>query len=226
MGGISTSIKDKCRSSTVNVGQGEGDDEFLIVRLDNFNPAICVVNCYGEQEDREGKDKVQARWARLRVELDKIKARGEECLLVGDLNKLVGNNMFGVTGNHSKVSMGGRLVRELIASKEYFLVNNMELARGGPFTRVDPADPREKSCLDLIIGSVGLRPYVESLVIDSNREHAMKRGVFKKGKFKVTFSDHFTIICKLKNLPGNSMRKEKVVRWNLKKEGGGTGIES
>ena len=154
MGGISTSIKDKWRSSTVNVGQGEGDDEFLIVRLDNFNPAICVVNCYGEQEGREGKDKVQARWARLRVELDKIKARGEECLLVGDLNKLVGNDMFGVTGNHSKVSMGGRLVRELIASEEYFLVNNMELARGGPFTRVDPADPREKSCLDLIIGSV------------------------------------------------------------------------
>ena len=48
MGGISTSIKDKWRNFTVNVGEGIEDDEFLITRLDNFNPTICIINYYGE----------------------------------------------------------------------------------------------------------------------------------------------------------------------------------
>ena len=52
MGGISTSFKDKMSADTVNVGQGADEDEYLIVRLEQFKPAICVINCYGEQEGR------------------------------------------------------------------------------------------------------------------------------------------------------------------------------
>ena len=182
MGGISTSIKDNWRTSTVHMGEGEGDDEFLIVRLDNFNPPICIVNYYGEQEGSSGKDLVEAKWARLRMELDKIRVRGDQCLCIGDFNKLIGNDELGVIGNHSKISCGGKLVRELLATEDYCLVNNMTNAKGGPFTRVDPADPNIKSCLDLLICSIGLRPFIESLIIDSNREHTMKRAVFKNGK--------------------------------------------
>ena len=54
---ISTSINDKWRNYTVNVREGTEDDEYLITRLDNFSPAICVINCYGEQEGRVGKEK-------------------------------------------------------------------------------------------------------------------------------------------------------------------------
>ena len=127
---------------------------------------------------------------------------------------------MGVIGNHSKISCGGKLVRELLATEDYCLVNNMTNAKGGPFTRVDPADPNIKSCLDLLICSIGLRPFIESLIIDSNREHTMKRAVFKNGKFCITYSDHFTLILKMKNLPRNHTRKEKQIRWNLKKQGG------
>ena len=81
----------------------------------------------------------------------------------------------------------------------------------GPFTRVDPADPNNKSCLDLIICSAYLRPFIDKLIIDSNRNYAMKRAVFKDGKFKITYADHFTMILYM---------KKKLIRWNLKKEGG------
>ena len=70
MGGISTSVKDTYKNDTVKLCEGIEDDEFLIIRLDNFNPAICIVNCYGEQEGRVGKDEVEAKWARLKKELD------------------------------------------------------------------------------------------------------------------------------------------------------------
>ena len=220
MGGICTAVKDTLKDNVVHVGEGEGDDEFHIIRLDNFTPPICILNCYGEQEGRCGKDVVEAKWARLKHELDNIKGRGEECIFLGDLNKQIGNDELGVAGNHSEISFGGKLVRELLATEEYILVNNMPIATGGPFTRVDPADHDRKSCLDLAICSVGLRPYIESFVIDSKREHAVKRATYKNGKFGVTFSDHFTFILRLRNLPRSKMKTEKVARWNLRKEGG------
>ena len=101
MGGISTSVKDTLKDNVVHVGEGEGDDEFLVIRLDNFTPPICILNCYGEQEGRSGKELVETKWAKLKHELDKIKGRGEECIFLGDLNKLIGNDELGVHGNHS-----------------------------------------------------------------------------------------------------------------------------
>ena len=107
MGGICTAVKDTLKDNVVHVGEGEGDDEFHIIRLDNFTPPICILNCYGEQEGRCGKDVVEAKWARLKHELDNIKGRGEECIFLGDLNKQIGNDELGVAGNHSEISFGG-----------------------------------------------------------------------------------------------------------------------
>ena len=126
-------------------------------------------------------------------ELSKIKARGEECLLIGDLNKLVGNDQYGVIGNKDKISYGGQLLRELIATEEYCLVNNMDIACGGPFTWVDPADANNKSCLDYFICSKNLRPYIKKLLIDSERKFALLRVIHKDGKFKAVLADHFTL---------------------------------
>ena len=40
MGGISTSVKDTIKDSTVKVTEGIENDEFLIIRLEQFSPAI------------------------------------------------------------------------------------------------------------------------------------------------------------------------------------------
>ena len=48
----------------------------------------------------------------------------------------------------------------------------------------------------------------------------MKRAVFRKGRYEIVYSDHFTIILYLKDLPTVNLKKEKLIRWNLKKEGG------
>ena len=220
MGGISTSIKNNMGNQAINVGQGEGDDEYLIVRLEQFKPAICVINCYGEQEGRVGREEVKEKWERILKELYKIRSRGEECLLIGDLNKMVGCDQLGIKGNKDKISYGGQLLRELIATGEYRLVNNMEVTEGGPFTREDPADEENKSCLDYFISSANLMPFIKRLVIDNQRKYAMKRIVYKDGKFKNTFTDHYTLILYMSDLPGKSFRSEKVTRWNLRKEGG------
>ena len=95
--------------------------------------------------------------------------RGDFCFYARDLNKLVRTGEFGVPGNTSDISLGGRLLRELLAPRNWSLVNGLgrEVVKGGPFTREDPATGI-MSCLDLWIVSRELLPYVSSLVIDKD----------------------------------------------------------
>ena len=65
-------------------------------------------------------------------------------MIIGDLNKAIGNKEHGVEGNHEKVSFGGKLVHKLLETDEYILVNNTDKCKGGPFTRFDPSDPLNK----------------------------------------------------------------------------------
>ena len=47
---------------------------------------------YGEQESRTEKGVIEEKWARLTKVLKDIETRNEEAILIGDLNKLIGNN--------------------------------------------------------------------------------------------------------------------------------------
>ena len=159
-GGVSTSIREELRDSVVGAGESQGEDEYLITRLECYSPPLTIINCYREQE-KVGEVEQEARWGRLRKELETVRARGEFCLLVGDLNKHVGCDDLGVRGNKPLVDRGGHLVRSLLATREWYLVNAMgeEVVEGGPFTRQDPATGA-LSCLQLFIVSKELRPYV------------------------------------------------------------------
>ena len=64
--------------------------------------------------------------------------RGEEVILLGDFNKQIGSDYLGIEGNKQIISYGGQLVRDLLASENYVLVNNTKMSSGGPWTREDP----------------------------------------------------------------------------------------
>ena len=74
---------------------------------------------------------------------------------------------MGVKGNKENVSTGGELIRELLRTKEYILLNNLPLTEGGSFTWVQPGKEEVKSCLYLAIASASLAPFVKEMVIDS-----------------------------------------------------------
>ena len=72
-----------------------------------------MINIYGEQEGRRGNDDVQNRWNRIMSEVIKIEAKEELTVICGDLNKKVGDV---VDGNHTKVTFGGQLIRNMLES--------------------------------------------------------------------------------------------------------------
>ena len=222
-GGVASGVAQQFRDFAVAAGEGVGSDEYIVTRIEKFQPAINIINCYGEQRKTK-KEEVEEKWRRLQAEMETIRARGEFCLLAGDLNKLVGNDLLGVPGSHPQISIGGQLLRDLLATKNWVLVNSMgdEVVEGGPWTREDPATG-EKSCLDLFIASRGLEVHINKLVIDSSRQMAVSRVVKAGGKYKRVFSDHYSCWLELQNLPLKRVKRtDKQVKWNLAKEGGWT----
>ena len=57
-GGILTAVAQQYKDSAVGAGEGEGDDEYLITRIECFSPALNIINCYGEQR----KIKKRKKW--------------------------------------------------------------------------------------------------------------------------------------------------------------------
>ena len=110
-------------------------------------------------------------------------------------------------------------MRELISSGEYFVLNNLSLTTGGPWTRVCPGTGRS-SCLDIAIGSINLKPYVRMMNIDSKRRFTPRRVVTKgAGGLTFVFTDHFPSLIELE-MPKSEESKQKVkTSWNTQKPG-------
>ena len=139
--------------------------------------------------------------------------------MLGDANKHIGDM---IEGNNEKVSKGGELIREFLKDDDYVLVNGTSKVIGGPFTRVDPADPdndSKKSCLDLVIMSRKLFNFVDSMTIDKDRAFS-PHSINNK---KLTYSDHLAVKITFKGMPRKTTKKivkPKILLWNTNKEGG------
>ena len=144
-GGIATIVANSIKQHATKVAENNDQEEYMIVRLEHIKPALNIVHIYGRIETRAGPEKVLEGWKQILNELDRIQSNHEAALLIGDLNRAVGGGSEGVEGNKSEVSYGGSLVRDLIGSGDYIMLNNLSLTTGGPWTRVCPATGR-KSC--------------------------------------------------------------------------------
>ena len=175
MGGVATAVKNSINKNAVKIKEGEKDDEYMITRLGHTNPAINIINVYGGIEERMEDQEVIENWGRLKRDLEDIQSRNESMIMLGDFNRAIGAGEQGVEGNKPKVSKGGKLIRELLEEGEYILANNSKKASGGPWTLVCRGDGNVKSCLDLVIISADLEPFLHSLEIDTKFEFGPAR---------------------------------------------------
>ena len=199
MGGVATAIKNEDKMYAIKVDEGQDKDEFLITRHSQFLKPINVINVYGEIESRSSTKDIEERWQRILEKITRIKSLNEDIILLGDMNKHVGNGIYGIQGNIEKVSFGGKLVHRFLSSGKYKLVNNTSKCLGGPFTRVDPSNPDNKSCLSLVIVSYDLYDSIDCLKIDNERLMTPHRPVGRNKKF--VYTDHYSLLLTFKDLP-------------------------
>ena len=150
-----------------------------------------IINIYGQQECRTARDDIFDSWARLTKDINDITDRGEAYLIMGDLNRAVGADEWGVVGNHDKVSYGGQMVRDQMKEKNCIILNNR--AEGGPWTWIQRGKESVKSCLDLAICSRDLVPFVKTVVIDNKRQFTPRRVIWKNKTFSSVYTDHLPV---------------------------------
>ena len=209
MGGVAIAVHNHIKSHAIKVKEGEEKDEFLITRLDNINPPLNIINVYGGIEERMDRQEVLENWGRIKSEIDKIGERNEFCLLIGDLNRAIGARRLGIPGNKKRISYGGKMILELLETGEYVLGNSTDKVEGGPWTWVSRADASIRSCIDLVIMSADLAPFLKRIVIDVQHNYAPARPRLVAGRKKLVFSDHFPIIVEFENLPKGWIAKDK-----------------
>ena len=126
MGGVATAIKKDEQMFTIKVNEGLEKDEFILTRHCQFNPPINILNIYGEIESRSNVKLIEERWNHILEIVSKVETQQESIVILGDMNKAVGNGQFGVKGNTEKVSFGGKLIHNFLSGGKYRLVNNTE----------------------------------------------------------------------------------------------------
>ena len=85
----------------------------------------------------------------------------------------------------------------------------------GPFTRIDPANSDNKSCLDLVIMSKNLLNYLKELKIDKDRLFPPCRPTKK-----AIYTDHLSILVIFKNIPLREQTEKvnkEIIMWNTNK---------
>ena len=107
---------------------------------------------------------------------------------MGDMNRHIGNDKYGIKGNKKKISNGGKYIREFVTDKSYTILNNMDTAKDGPWTWIDRQNSRTKSCLDLVIASDCLLPYVSMVWVDRERKFTPRRVIKSGRKTKTIFT--------------------------------------
>ena len=112
-GGVATVIANHLVQNTMKVAEGTNEDEYIITRMDNTIPPINIINIYGSQESRSSNDEIEKSWLRLMKEVEEIENRNEAVIMLGDMNRHVGNGDYGVKGNKDKISFGGQMIRNL-----------------------------------------------------------------------------------------------------------------
>ena len=219
-GGVATVVANYLKPNTVKVAEGKEGDEYVITRFDNTVPAINLINIYGEQEGRSLVDGIEKRWLRLESDIEEIESRNEAVMIMGDMNRAIGNGELGIKDIKDKISKEGKMIRDLINEKPCTILNNLDAAKDGPWTWTDRQNGRTQSCLDLVIASDCLLPYVTLVWVDRKRKFTPRRVLRSKKKLKTIYTDHFPIKVELSGIPRRKEESKQDPTWNLGRPGG------
>ena len=122
MGGVSILVKEKYKNYTVRSKIGAGANEFLIVKMNCFEPKLAVIAMYGSQKS-EGAGTVETNIHEIFFEIKECQAAGYSVILVGDTNLQLGRSI--IPNNDLAVSKAGSLFNDYAEECGLTAANNL-----------------------------------------------------------------------------------------------------
>lgn len=143
-GGIGLLIKDSLANQTTIHVVGEEELEILWIKIKRKQQQPVMIGLYyGKQESRTTKTEAEYEVNEIKTQIENIQTETDEIILIGDFNAKIGRDQ----------SRNGKIIEEyIIQDCNLKLVNGSEKCIGH-YTRVNTANPDEKSAIDFVFVS-------------------------------------------------------------------------
>ena len=212
-GGICLLLKREYESFAIKMNQGDGDNEFLIVKLSCFDPEVILILVYGVIENQFSKHDYMKLQSEVFNEVKEYTEKGYTVFWGGDMNVHLGNTLKGLESNHPDVSQGGANLLRFIEQENLFLCNTKD----SKHTHLDRSNKTSK-ILDLMVTNnpEAVTKFEVDPDLDATpyRHKTIKKIVTKK------YTDHLTLIINTKLVDKGKHQSNKLTGWNYFKEGG------
>ena len=206
-GGIGTWCKSNLKPKKLDLHDIEDNisNHILWVLCQKAGPlAICTVYLLN-QGDREASETNRDILNRLNSNIEWCQRHNYAILIMGDFNAHIGNDEWGIPGNHRDINQNGVIVREFIENNEIHLANANPITKG-IWTWGARRLNTNQQILDLVMHDDNIR--LKTMEID---EDNIKYGTGR--------SDHCFILGTIesKNMQINEDEKQnpQKTRWNI-----------
>lgn len=223
MGGVAIAVHENIDHGAVRIEAGEGDNEFLAVKIETFNPPLVAIAMYGQQENQHSEEVIRAHIAEV-VERAKFYSN-EGCTVVwaGDINVKVGCEKSGLSNNEPTVSKGGKFLLEALDDTALEICNDLYAGIG--HTHID-ATAGTSRVLDLIMSNE--KDNITELVVDEKQDFTPYRVKVSRDKatlgerrYHRTYSDHRSVKFTMKLSVRDGVKKaNKMTNWRFGRPGG------
>ena len=218
MGGVAVLVAKEFDNGAVKIESGDGDLEYLAVRMENFSPPLSVFAWYGQQEAQHKIETINDHIAEVISKAKMYADRGEDVVIAGDLNLKVGNKKSGLVGNDEAISKGGNILLEALEEAEIEICNSLHA--GGPGRTHMDATSKTERVLDLVMSNS--KDKFGWLGVDEKLDYTPYRVRTRKGKTpERVYTDHRSVMWEFVTKENKNVKKTgKLTNWRYGKPGG------
>ena len=185
----------------------------LVVAAKIRNMKIRFINAYGVQECAAVEEKSDFYSSLEQEIIIAIDSRNMLCVSM-DANAKLGKNC--IEGDPHNISQNGRLLLNIIDRLNLVVVNSTNKCHG-KITRMKKVKNKvEESIIDYFIVCQDFYLFINSMMVDDERNFVMTKYTKKREKSFTTESDHNTMVLDV-NIPWDSKkREERIEIFNLR----------
>ena len=141
---------------------------------------------YAPQESKTKISTYNEMYKHISSRIKMAKQDNERVVVTGDFNAKIGE---AIKGNKKEVSKSGKILLKMVLEEELMIINKNKKCQG-KWTRMIG---KQKSILDYMLMFQEDEKYINSMIIDEEKEHTPQY----TEKTKTTFSDHCAMIVEI-----------------------------
>ncbi len=205
-GGVGILVSSELTGSTTKIEDVEEYDktETIWIEIKTRPKPLYIGTFYGPQEGNKKED-TEMIYTALETQINQLKQKGE-VIIAGDFNAKLEHKQETVTQEESR---NGKILQQMMTNQQLTALNLK--ADHGMWTRINRKNIQEKSIIDYIIATEGIKKDITAIIVDEEGSLRIQ------GKNE---SDHNTITATIKI---NQKTKPRYIkRWNINNKEGWT----